>query len=57
MYETVLFIHSYWAYLVLLLLIVASVNALVGFTSGKEYGATNFRIALFTLIVTHIHFL
>lgn len=57
MYETVLFIHSYWAYLVLLLLIVASVNALVGFSSGKEYGATNFRIALFTLIVTHIQLL
>ena len=57
MYETVLFIHSYWAYLVLLLLIVASINALVGFTSGKEYGATNFRIALFTLIVTHIQLL
>lgn len=57
MYETVLFIHSYWAYLVLLLLIVASVNALVGFSTGKEYGATNFRIALFTLIVTHIQLL
>lgn len=57
MYNTVQFIHSYWAYLVLLVLIVASVNALVGYFSNKEYGATNFRIALFTLIVSHIQLL
>lgn len=57
MYETVLFIHSYWAYLVVLILIVASVNALVGYFTKKEYGATNFRIALFTLIVSHIQLL
>lgn len=57
MYETVLFIHSYWAYLLLLILIVASVNSLVGYFSNKEYGATNFRIALFTLIVAHIQLL
>lgn len=54
MYDTVLFIHSYWAYLVLLILIVATVNSLVGYFADKEYGATNFRIALFTLIVSHI---
>ena len=57
MYETVLFIHSYWAYLVLLILIVATINSLVGFFANKEYGATNFRIALFTLIVSHIQLL
>ncbi len=57
MYETVLFMHSYWAYLVLLLLIVASVNSLVGYFTNKEYGAMNFRIALFTLIVSHIQLL
>lgn len=57
MYETVLFIHSYWAYLVLLILIVASLNSLVGYFTNKEYGATNFRIALFTLIVSHIQLL
>lgn len=57
MYETIQFIHSYWAYLVLLILIVASVNSLVGYFAKKEYGATNFRIALFTLIVSHIQLL
>lgn len=57
MYQTVQFIHSYWAYLVLLMLIIASFNAIIGFALNKEYSATNFRIALFTLIVTHIQLL
>jgi hypothetical protein len=54
MYITVQFIHSYWAYLVVLVLITASVNFIAGFVGNKEYGAANFRIALFTLIVAHI---
>ena len=57
MYETIQFIHSYWAYLVLTVLVIASVNAIVGYASNKEYGATNFRIALFALIVTHLQLL
>ncbi|WP_010230982.1 hypothetical protein [Gillisia marina] len=57
MYETIQFIHSYWAYLVLIVLIVASVNVIVGYTTNKEYAATNFRIALFTLIVSHLQLL
>ncbi len=57
MYETIQFIHSYWAYLVLFMLLIASFNAIIGFAANKEYSATNFRIALFTLIVSHIQFL
>ncbi len=57
MYETIQFIHSYWAYLVLTVLIIASVNAIVGYAANKEYAATNFRIALFALIVTHLQLL
>ncbi|GGK23661.1 hypothetical protein GCM10007962_17320 [Yeosuana aromativorans] len=57
MYNTVKIIHSYWAYLVLLVLIIASVNALVKWFSGKEYEARDFRISLFTLIVSHIQLL
>lgn len=57
MFTTVQFIHSYWAYLVLIMLIITSVNALIGFFSKKEYGATDFRLALFTLIVSHIQLL
>lgn len=57
MYETVSFIHSSWAYLVLLVLIIATVNSIIGLSSKKDYGATDFRLALFTLIVSHIQLL
>ncbi|CAL68108.1 hypothetical protein [Christiangramia forsetii] len=57
MYDTIQFIHSYWAYLVLFMLLIASFNGIIGFAANKEYSATNFRIALFTLIVSHIQLL
>ncbi len=50
-------LHSYWAYLVLLILIIATVNALVKFIGKKEFHAKDFRISLFTLIVMHIQLL
>ena len=49
--------HSYWAYLVLLILIVAVVNAIIGFTQKKQFTDKDLRIGLFTLIVTHIQLL
>jgi hypothetical protein len=57
MYNTVKLIHSYWAYLVLIMLIIAAVNAVIKSVSGKEYEARDFRISLFTLIVSHIQLL
>lgn len=50
-------IHSYWAYLVLALLIIATINAIVGFTQKKEFKEKDLRISLFTLIVMHIQLL
>lgn len=50
-------LHSYWAYLVFLMMIIASVNALIKYFGKKEYSAKDFRIALFTLIVSHIQLL
>ena len=47
-------IHSYWAYLVLLILIIAVVNAIIGLTSKKEFKAKDLRISLFALITAHI---
>ncbi len=49
--------HSGWAYLALLLLIVAVVNAIIGFTSKKEFTAKDRKIALFGLIGSHIQLL
>lgn len=57
MYNTVKIIHSYWAYLVLLVLIIASINAIMKTLRGKEYEAKDFRISLFTLIISHIQLL
>jgi len=57
MYNTIKMVHSYWAYLVLIVLIIASVNAIIKSVSGKEYEAKDFRMSLFTLIVSHIQLL
>ena len=57
MYATVKMLHSYWAYLVLFVLLLATINALYKFFGKKEFGANDFRINLFTLIVSHIQLL
>lgn len=57
MYDILLKLHSYWAYLVLIILIIAVVNALIKVFGNKEYEAKDFRIALFTLILSHIQLL
>lgn len=50
-------VHSYWAYIVVLLLVVAVVNAIIGLTQKKEFKDKDLRLSLFTLIVTHIQLL
>lgn len=57
MYSTVQFLHSYWAYLALFVVLIATINALAGFFAKKEYQPKDFRLALFALIVTHIQLL
>ncbi|MDP5093825.1 MAG: hypothetical protein NWQ17_10975 [Polaribacter sp.] len=50
-------IHSYWAYLVLALLIFAVINAVIGLIQKKQFTDIDLRIGLFTLIVSHIQLL
>lgn len=50
-------LHSGWAYLALLVLLIAVVNAILGFTSKKEFTAKDRKIALFALIGTHTQLL
>jgi hypothetical protein len=57
MYNTVKLLHSYWAYLVLLILVLATFNAIIKLIGKKEFHAKDFRLTLFTLIVTHIQLL
>ena len=47
-------LHSGWAYITLIILIFAVVNAIIGLTSKKEFTDKDLRISLFTLIVAHI---
>jgi len=51
------FLHSYWAYLVLVVLILATANAVFKFFGDKEFDAKDFRISLFALITMHIQLL
>ena len=57
MYRAIYYLHSYWAYLVLLVVILASLNAITGVISKRSYGPRDFRISLFALICTHIQLL
>lgn len=57
MYSIVKILHSYWAYLVLLMIVLAAGNSLVKSIAKKEYDARDFRVSLFTLIVSHIQLL
>ncbi len=52
MYTTLKNLHSYWAFFVLIVLLVATVNAILRI--NKTYDEKSFRIALFGLIVSHI---
>jgi hypothetical protein len=49
--------HSGWAYLALLVLVVAVVNSLIGMFSKKEFTAKDRKIALFGLIGIHTQLL
>ncbi|MFT4984351.1 MAG: hypothetical protein ACI9Q9_001416 [Flavobacterium sp.] len=57
MYEFIQKFHSGWAYLALLLLIVAVVISFIGMLSKKEFTAKNRKIALFALIAIHVQLL
>ena len=50
-------VHSYWAYLVLALLLLAVYRAISGALMNKEYRPKMFQLALFTLIITHTQLL
>lgn len=50
-------IHSYWAYIVLAILMFTVVNAIIGLTQKKEFKDKDLRLGLFTLIVSHIQLL
>ena len=50
-------LHSGWAYITVLILIIAVGNAIIGVTSNKEFQEKDLRIPLFALIIAHIQLL
>ncbi|MEO9570598.1 MAG: hypothetical protein ABJH82_11405 [Polaribacter sp.] len=50
-------VHSYWAYLVLAILIFTVVNAITGVIKKRTFTDKDLRLGLFTLIVSHIQLL
>jgi hypothetical protein len=57
MYNFIQKFHSGWAYIALLVLVIAVVNAIIGMASKKEFTAKDRKIALFGLIGIHTQLL
>ena len=57
MYTTLQSIHSYWAYAALLLLVVALVNAIIGWQGGKEFSKGSYKWSLYAFIAAHTQLL
>lgn len=54
MYALIKIIHSYWAYLVLLILAVGIFNSFLGKILRRDFSTKDLRISLFGLIFSHI---
>lgn len=57
MYTFIQKFHCVWAYLVLILLVVAVINSLLGMSSKRVFTAKDRKIGLFGLVATHIQLL
>ncbi|WP_116790054.1 hypothetical protein [Flavobacterium psychrotrophum] len=57
MYPDIKELHSYWAYGVLIFLLLAVLNSVVGLSRKKPFGKNDRTIALIALIFTHVQFL
>ena len=57
MYSLIRNLHSYLAYLVLLVLILAILNAFIGKIKGKDFESKDLRLSLYGLILSHIQLL
>ena len=57
MYSILKIVHSYWAFFVLTILLIAILNALIKRISKKSFNSIDLRISLFGLIFSHIQLL
>lgn len=56
MYSFIYKMHSGWAYVALIILVIAVINALIGFSSKNPFSPKDRRISLFALIAVHLQF-
>lgn len=56
MYDGVLNLHSYWAYAVLGLLLIAILNAFTGLSSKRVFTPKDRQISMLALVFTHVQF-
>ena len=54
MYKFILQMHSGWAYVALILLIIAIINAFIGLSSKNPFTLKDRRISLFALVGAHL---
>lgn len=57
MYEILKSAHSGWRYIILILLVIAVIQALAGWFGNKAYTEGNRKLNVFTLISAHIQLL
>lgn len=57
MYTGLRHLHSFWAYVVLAMLLIAIISAILGLAGRKEFKGRNRNLALFALIASHIQLL
>jgi hypothetical protein len=57
MYDSILGLHSYWAFATLALLLLAALNALMGTSAKRAFTAKDRKISLIALIFSHIQLL
>lgn len=57
MYAILQKFHSGWAYIALLVLVIAVINTIIGMSSKKEFTSKDRKIALFALIGIHVQLL
>jgi hypothetical protein len=57
LYTTLLYIHSWWRYVVVILVLIAMVKAFSGWQKRKRYEKGDDKIILWAFIATHIQLL
>ena len=57
MYKFILQAHSGWAYVALIMLVIAVINAFIGTSSKNPFTLKDRRISMMALIAVHIQFL